>query len=147
VKNFLCIMTVYVGCFVNSYCEIGDSVNGSLIFSFYPTGTEKGGTWTPVILTPSGEYISGEPVLYDSTDRVDLKISCCLGVSVELGVYAVELKNNLTGSVDGVFLNKIVVTPTIPTIHFDIITYKSIPVSSKGENVLIPYFLPSMKND
>jgi hypothetical protein len=149
-KNFFQVLLVVVGCFGDLYCNAdvfsGPVVEGSLTFSFYPTGTGVGGTWTPVILTPDGEYISGAPVSYDSTDQVDLNITCCQGAFVELGPYVIELKNNLTGSVDDEFLNKVVVKPTIPTVPFDVITYKTIPPSSEGEKVVLFYFLPSMED-
>ena len=137
-------------CFCGSLLGIGSKyvqiVEGQLLFSFQPVGAAgTQGTWQPVILTPDGGYFQGPVTAYDSTDRIDLVVSCCGGKYVELGCYGILLKNNITDAVDANLVSSISVTPTIPTVPFDTITYKQIAPSSMGENTLICYILPPME--
>ncbi len=136
-------------CFCGSLFGIGAEylqvVEGQLHFVFQPTGAAgTQGAWQPVILTPDGEYFQGPVTAYDSTDRIDLVVSCCGGEYVELGCYGILLKNNITDAVDAPLVSSISVTPTTPTVPFDTVTYKQIAPSSMGENTLIYYVLPSM---
>lgn len=119
-------------------------VEGTLTFTFTPTGTSGGtsGTWQPVIIAPDGERIPGDEISYDQATPVVMEVSFCGSGYTEVGSYGIELKNNIVDSASP-FLSTVSVVCNCPVLSWDTITYRDIPTSEYGENTMMYYLVPA----
>lgn len=141
--SLVTLLTVVTGLYAwgSDYVPI---VEGTLTFTFQPSGTSGGsdGTWQAIIVTPDGERIPGTEISYSQTDPVVMEVSCIGSGFTEIGSYGIELKNNIVDS-ESPFLSSISVACNCDTLGWDTITYKNIPASAYGENTVMYYVVPS----
>ena len=120
-------------------------VEGTLHVTFHPQWSGgSGGSWQPVIISPSGIRIPGPIVPHDSLDPIVVDVNApCEGV-VEAGCYGVELKNSIQNAAPSLFLGSSVVTFEGAAFSFEAVRLQAIPPTFEGEKSVIPYVFPAL---
>jgi hypothetical protein len=108
-------------------------VGGVVTITFQPkVSGGTGGSWQASVISPGGTIFSTSEVPYNSLDNVVLEVKWD-GDLVELGSYAIQLKNNIVHDGETDFLSAIQVTSTIPGLYPT--TFRHITPSFQGEAV------------
>jgi hypothetical protein len=108
-------------------------IEGTFTVTFTPKSSGgTGGFWRAAVVSPSGQMFATAEIPYDSLDPVSLLVTID-GLSVELGTYAILVRNEIVHEGLTDLMDSVSVTTTIPNLCN--VGYHNIASSLQGEAV------------